>query len=241
MLHTLPAPSLALWLGFVLLPMVMVALIVAAIRHTSGTPTALKAAGIATLWLLATGAASAAGVLDVWSLPPRIGVVLLSMTALLVWAGRATWAERLGDLPLTLLVGVESFRIIVELLIHEAVVQGIASPTLTWTGTNFDIIPAVTALLLAPFADRVPTAALQAWNLCAAGILCITVGTALLATPTLAVIQTEPANIWIAGFPFVWLPAVLVTAAWLGHIVLFRRLRRIPDAASGYPHAEVSP
>jgi hypothetical protein len=36
----------------------------------------------------------------------------------------------------------------------------------------------------------------------------------------------RPDNTWVASFPYVWLPAILVTAALLGHIIIFRRLAR---------------
>jgi len=36
----------------------------------------------------------------------------------------------------------------------------------------------------------------------------------------------EPSNTWVAFFPYVWLPSILVTAALLGHIVVFRKLRK---------------
>jgi hypothetical protein len=39
-------------------------------------------------------------------------------------------------------------------------------------------------------------------------------------------------NVWVTQAPFVWLPAVMVLAALLGHILLFRRLRRDMDPAS---------
>ena len=49
---------------------------------------------------------------------------------------------------------------------------------------------------------------------------------ALLATPMVHAFGTEPAhlNTWVAYFPFVWLPAGLVSAAVLGHVLLWRRL-----------------
>ena len=39
------------------------------------------------------------------------------------------------------------------------------------------------------------------------------------------VFWNEPANVWVTRVPWVWLPAVLVLAALLGHIVVYRRLR----------------
>jgi hypothetical protein len=101
---------------------------------------------------------------------------------------------------------------------------------MTWTGTNFDILPGISALLLCPFAGRLDARTLQAWNLSMAAILVLTVATAMLATPSpFRQIGGAPANVWVACFPFVWLPSVLVTSAWLGHVVLFRRLRRDPE------------
>ncbi len=100
-------------------------------------------------------------------------------------------------------------------------------PTQDWTGTNFDIIPGITALALIPWASRLRTRTLQAWNLGMAGVLVVTVVTAVLAAPTpFRQIAGDPPNVFIASFPFIWLPTVLVASAWLGHIVLFRRLRR---------------
>jgi hypothetical protein len=37
--------------------------------------------------------------------------------------------------------------------------------------------------------------------------------------------QNEPANTFIAQFPYIWLPTVLVPTAWAGHLLLFRRLQ----------------
>ena len=113
----------------------------------------------------------------------------------------------------------------------EFVQHPVAHPTMTWTGTNFDILPGLSALLLCPFADRLKPRSLQAWNVAMAVVLVFTVVTAILAGPTpFRQIGGEPPNVFVARFPFVWLPGVLVTSAWLGHIVLFRRLRRSAEA-----------
>lgn len=208
------------------MPVVVALTVVAGLARTSGT----KVAGVGIVlflgWLTLTGRLATSGFFDAWS-PPRLALVLATVLIVLVSASRAQWAARLGDLPVGLLVGFQSYRIAVELLIHQAVTEGVAAPTMTWTGSNFDIIPGISALLLAPFANRLPTSWLQAWNIVSALILLITVATGLLVMPTpLQLIASDPPNIWIAAYPFVWLPAVLVLCAWLGHVVLFRRLVR---------------
>lgn len=226
MLEALPAPSPLLFSTFVALPLLVSGSVIWGITRTSGPETGRMAARITAGWLLLTGGLAASGLLDHWS-PPRMPLVFLAAIAFLVWAARQPWTERLGDLPLQVLVGFQSFRILVELGLHTAVSQGLAHPTMTWTGTNADIIPGITALALFPFAPRINRRVLQTWNVVMAGVLVFTVVTALLAAPTpLRLIPGDPANTFIASFPFVWLPAVLVTSAWLGHVVLFRRLSR---------------
>ena len=46
--------------------------------------------------------------------------------------------------------------------------------------------------------------------------------------PQLRAFGTDPArvNTWVMYFPFVWLPAGLVTSALFGHAVLWRKLAR---------------
>ena len=36
--------------------------------------------------------------------------------------------------------------------------------------------------------------------------------------------MNEPANVWITHAPWVWLPTVMVFAAILGHVLVYRRL-----------------
>ncbi|MEO0606326.1 MAG: hypothetical protein AAF211_33160 [Myxococcota bacterium] len=224
MIDLLAEPSGGLVTGFVLIAFVTAVAVCAGVAVTSGRSAGLRAAGFAFAWMATTAALAASGWLDHWS-PPRIVVVFGGVVAMLGWAARAEWARRLGTLPLAVLVGAQSFRIVVEILIHEAVIEGVANPAMTWTGSNFDIVPGVTALLLAPFASRLPRGVLQAWNLGSASVLVVTVTTAVLAAPTpIATVTSTPPNVWIASFPFVWLPAVLVLAAFLGHVVLYRRL-----------------
>ena len=226
MLSALPTPSPLLFWGFVILPLLVSAGVAAAIGHTAGQAAGRRAAFVLVLWLGATGALGASGLLDTWAPPPMLGL-FAAMLTFLAWSARQPWTERLGDLPLKILVGFQAFRLAVEALLHLAVEEGVAHPTITWTGTNLDIIAGVSALFLIPWADRLSKPSLQAWNVGMAGILGATVITAILAAPTpFRQIAGEPPNVFIAAFPFVWLPATLVMAAWLGHIVLFRRLRR---------------
>ncbi|MAI78290.1 MAG: hypothetical protein CL917_05070 [Deltaproteobacteria bacterium] len=227
-LDTLPDSSWVLDWSFAVVPLVVGGTVVWAIRRTSGPSAGIWAGFTLALWLILTAGLAGSGFLDQWN-PPRMLLLFASILIFLLWSARQPWTQRLGDLSLKWLVGFQAFRIAVEVMLHEAVLEGLANPTITWTGTNFDILPGISALLLCPFANKLKPQNLQVWNVAMAIILVFTVVTAILAAPTpFRQIGGTPANIFFARFPFVWLPGVLVTSAWLGHIVLFRRLRRNP-------------
>ncbi|MDB6075281.1 MAG: hypothetical protein JWO89_2921 [Verrucomicrobiaceae bacterium] len=101
--------------------------------------------------------------------------------------------------------------------------EGIAPIQMTWTGMDFDIVTGITALIIAPLASRLPRWVLLAWNAMGLGLLIWVVGVAVLSMPTVFQ-RLHPSNTWVAFFPFVWLPTILVPCALLRHVVLFRRL-----------------
>lgn len=182
-------------------------------------------------WLLLTAGLARAGVLaDFSTVPPRIGLLLFPALLFTVFLGFSSFGDRLSLLPLSFLIGFQAFRIPIELLIHRAVAEGIAPQQMTWNGMNWDILSGISALLLFPFANRIPRWGLLAWNTLALALLLWIVGVAVLSFPG-AFQRLKPDNVWVAYFPFVWLPAVAVTSALLGHVVLYRRLLR-PGAAA---------
>lgn len=99
---------------------------------------------------------------------------------------------------------------------------------MTYTGSNFDIVSGVTALLVGALAayELAPRWLLLAWNVLGSGLLVVILVIAVASLPRFALYGSEPVrlNTWIAYFPFVWLPAGLVSAAVLGHVLLWRRL-----------------
>ncbi len=175
------------------------------------------------LWLVITAVLSATGQLAYFGNPPRLLPILVISFAGVVWLSRS---PALNELPLALLIGTQSFRIPVELLIHQAVVEGIAPPQMTWPpmGLNLDVLTGVTALLIAPLAKRLSRPVILVWNTAGLALLAWVVGVALVSMPT-PFQRLEPDNIWVAWWPFVWLPVALVGSALLGHLLVFRRLK----------------
>lgn len=160
--------------------------------------------------------------------------------ALIVAVGlllRTATAKRMGQMtPLWLLVGVQSFRLPLELVMHQAALEGVMPAQMTFgsvqgaTGFNYDIVTGVTALLLALWlrAGNVPRRVVLAWNILGSALLLGILGIAIASTPFLARFGAAPSqlNTWILFAPFVWLPAVLVGSALFGHALIFRRIWR---------------
>ena len=135
-------------------------------------------------------------------------------------AGRTGWPA---------LIGFQVFRWPVEWVLASLADAGVAPPQMTWRGLNFDILTGLSALFVAWLAgqNKLGVRGLVVWN--AAGLLLLAnvVTIAILSTPTpLRVFANEPANTFVAEWPWVWLPTFLVPAALLGHLLAFRKLRR---------------
>jgi len=192
---------------------------------------ARRAALATAMWMAATFAAAASGRLSFTTMPPTMMVVIVLSLALALRIGLSATGGRIAaGVPLAVLVGVQGFRLPLELLMHRAYAEGLMPVQMSYSGRNFDIVTGSTALVLAAALwlapQRVSPRWVMVWNALGFGLLMNVLTIALLSAPTpLRVFTNEPANVWITQAPFVWLPAVFVLAALAGHIVVFRRLR----------------
>ncbi|MDP1571229.1 MAG: hypothetical protein Q8L86_14645 [Vicinamibacterales bacterium] len=247
----IPDGTLALRAFFVVMPIALAVLTVwgvyaGAIRVGDSPARARRLAGIvagvAAGWMAATWAIAASGLLLQFDLrPPPFAIVPLVMVALGVWLARS----RVGDvlargLPLWVLVGVQSFRLPLELMMDRAAQQGVMPVQMSFAGHNFDILTGMTAAMLAiTMAMRpVPRGLVHAWN--AGGLLLLVniVVVSILSTPVVGAYGPDRYNVWVMTAPYVSLPAVMVLTAWAGHLVVFRALRvrvspRRPSAQPG--------
>jgi hypothetical protein len=127
------------------------------------------------------------------------------------------------------LVAFQAFRIPVELWLHRLYQEGVVPVQMTYEGRNFDIVSGILGLLLGiwAFRSQPPRWAILLYNLIGLGLLINIVTVAILSAPVpMRRFFNEPANTFVADWPFVWLPAFLVQAAWFGHLLVFRWLRK---------------
>jgi hypothetical protein len=185
--------------------------------------------GVAVLaWLLLTALAGASGVLRRFDTfpPPFVGLVL-AVAALGVGVPCSPLGTRLvRGLPLWALVGSQVFRFPLELLMHQAYVEGVMPVQMSYSGQNYDILTGISAGVLGWWLarGRVSPRVVAAWNLLGFALLVNIVTIAILSTPLFRWFGDDRLNTFVTYPPFVWLPAVLVTAALMGHVLVWRKL-----------------
>jgi len=138
------------------------------------------------------------------------------------------------SVPIAGLIGFQVFRVPVEMVLHRLYVEGLVPVQMTYAGYNFDIVSGTLAAIVGVWAlvNRPPTWVVLAFNIVGSLLLLNIVSIAVLSMPTpMRAFQNDPPNTFVAHLPFVWLPSLLVQAAWFGHLLVFRWLSRASSAA----------
>lgn len=231
-------PSAAATVMFVLLVAVMVAVFIVGTgpgarsqgeRSGETLRWSILAAAIGALWLIPSAALAHAGVLrDFDTVPPPLFLLMGSLTLITVALAASPFGRRLaGGLGWVSLIGFQAFRIPVEGLLYRLHLEGVIPVQMTFAGLNFDVLSGVSAAAIAMWAAyrEPPRWLVLVWNLLGLALLINIVTIAVLSAPTpFRQFHNEPSNLLPALFPFVWLPAYLVQIAFLGHLLVFRRL-----------------
>jgi len=213
-------------LAFLLLPATIAILFVWAVAATGGS--GLRAAVFTLIWMGATLALADRGVFRNWdAIPPPFALLVAALIVLGVSIAFGPVGGRLATgLPLWVLVGVQAFRLPLELAMHALVSRGIMPGQMSYSGRNFDVITGATAIVVAALvaAGVAGRRLVLAWNILGLVLLANIVVVALLSTPRIAAFGPDRLNTFVTYPPFVWLPTVLVLAALAGHLIIFRAL-----------------
>ena len=235
-----PSPSALVFLGILGLAGLVAGLFVfgvACAERVRGVsaPKALQHAGLAALGITAWAALALflahTGLLAHFDARPPPFLLLLVLTmALGMLVARSRLGERLAlGLPLWALVGFQAFRFPLELVLHRAALDGALPIEMSYSGYNFDILSGVSALLVAAalLGGRAGPRVVLVWNVVSLLLLVNIVSIAVAATPGFHAFGPAHLNTLVAQPPFVLLPTILVQAALVGHVLVFRRLRAL--------------
>jgi hypothetical protein len=225
---SMPVAPLVVRYGIPLLALGVTGIALGALRGV-GRRRAIGAALIWLLWVSFWSGLARAGILARWSvLPPPLGVMLVACVIAGFRLGLSrVWRDATLTRPLGSLVLFQSFRLPLELLMHEAARHGTMPREMSFSGYNFDVVSGALALPVGLWLLRGgPRWAAVAFNVLGSLTLLLVLGIAMAASPALhAFGGGEHLNTWVAYFPFVLLPTVLVVAAIAGHVLLTGRLR----------------
>lgn len=223
--------------AFILIPILLLALLVWGVvyawRRSGAQPSATLWAALLTavggaIWMGVTWALADRGVFREWAKdPPPFGLLMVGVIILSIAIAFSGLGRKLAlFVPLWVLVAVQAFRLPLELSMHAMYERGIMPGIMSYSGRNFDILTGATAILVA-----VTLAAgfsvrwlIWAWNIVGLALLVNVVSVAVLATPRFRFFGDDQLNVWVTSAPYVWLPAVMVIAAFTGHFLIFRAL-----------------
>ncbi|MFN2326422.1 MAG: serine hydrolase domain-containing protein [Gemmatimonadales bacterium] len=167
------------------------------------------------VWTLGTLLASL-HVITPATAPSGIAVIIVAASAMAVGIGLSGVGRKVAaGLPLAALIGVQSYRLVLELIMHRTYHYGAFPSALTRQGYTLDVVVGASALVVALFvaAGRAEDRWLRAWNWLGLGLL-------------LNIVIMSWLNSWVAGSVFIWLPAVMLPFGVVGHVVVFHRLAR---------------
>lgn len=162
---------------------------------------------------------------DFSSFPPKLMVVPFApLIAVIALSYTGVFKAVILHIPQHWLVGFQSFRVLVEIILWAMFAKGILPEQMTFEGRNFDILVG----LLAPIASWIfyknGGKCAWLWNVFGLVLLINIVGIAILSMPTpIRVFYNDPPNTIVATFPYISIPGIYVPVAYTLHIFSLRK------------------
>jgi len=184
--------------------------------------------GIAVIMAVQFGLAYS-GILGQWNRtpPPMVLMLLVCFAITVVFAFSRIGEEMAAKLSFAALIGAQAFRFPLELWMQNASLERVIPRQMTYSGSNLDIVSGLTAIVVATVAARglAPRWLLTGWNVLGSLLLLNIIVIAVRSMPMIKAYGEYQVNTHVADVPFVWLPGVLVQAALLGHLLVWRKLK----------------
>jgi hypothetical protein len=226
-----------LFLGFVAM---VAAVVVALIARYVDRRAAFRVLAGLSVWLIYAGLLGYFGVVKNTAIrPPGIAFIVVPVLFFLfLFTVRTSAGARVAlAFPLWIILGTQSFRIGVELFLHQLCIDGLVPKMLTFEGANVDIYVGVSVPLIAWLSTRgrLGIRLALAWNVL--GLLALTnvvIRAVLTAPGPFNLIHAEVPNLMMGAFPFMFIPGFFVPLAVVLHVLAIRAISsRLRTATSG--------
>jgi hypothetical protein len=210
----------------------MAAVIVLLIARYENIRLALGVLAALCAWFIYVGVLGYLGVIaNTAMFPPGIALIFVPAVAFLVLfivRGRSSAGAHLAlAFPLWVLIGMQAFRVGVELFIHQLWIEGLVPKMLTFAGANVDIYIGASAFVIAWLTMRGRSGQRLAllWNVLGLLSLVNVLARAVLTAPgPLNLIHVEVPNRMIGRFPFMFIPGFFVPLAVVLHVLAIRSI-----------------
>jgi hypothetical protein len=222
--------TVPLFLGFLA---VMTAVVVALVARYLDRRTAFRVLIGLGVWFLYVGLMNHFGVFRNAAMRPPgaaflLAPIVLFLSTFVVFMVRSASGSRLAlAFPLWISVGTQTFRVGVELFLHQLWMNGIVPKMLTFEGANVDIYIGASAPLVAWLSTRgrVGVKVALAWNVLGLFALANVVIRAVLTAPgSFNLVHAEIFNRMFGTFPFMFIPGFFVPLAVTLHVVAIRAI-----------------
>jgi hypothetical protein len=179
-------------------------------------------------WLGISGLVAGLGVLDDFNAfpPPAAGLIVSGLLAVIALVWSPMGRRLVHGLRFEELIALQAFRLPVELILLGFYFEGKIPHVMTMEGRNFDVLTAISAILVAPLvmSGSLGRKAILIWNVCGLGLLLNILSIAVLSSPgPLRHFMEEPANSLPFHWPTVWV-LYCVLVALCSHLLIFRKL-----------------
>ena len=227
-----------LFVGFVAMMAAIVVGLVA--RYLSRRATFSVLAGLS-MWFIYVGLMGYFGVVRNTAMrPPGIAFLVVPVLGFLIFFIVRFSADARVALafPLWIILGMQCFRIGVELFLHQLWIDGLVPKMLTFEGANVDIYVGASAPLIAWLSTRgrFGMRLALAWNVL--GLLALTnvvIRAVLTAPGPFNLIHAEVPNLMLGTFPFLFIPGFFVPLAVVLHVLAIRAISsRLRTAIPGW-------
>lgn len=183
------------------------------------------------LWLIYVGSLSYFGVIAnaKHGVPGSAFIVIPIFLFITLFLTRSETVARMAlAIPISLLLGAQVFRVIVEIFLHQLAGVGLVPRMMTFEGANFDIVTGLSAPIVAWAYGKGHLSVKQAilWNIFGLFMLANVMIRAIMTTPgPLHQLVTEVPNLAIGIFPYSFIPGLMLPLAITLHVLAIHSLR----------------